>query len=537
MRKREKLLAYSFLAIFIAATAGIALYKNTKNSGDSIYHQPSTRYGDFLAAQHALYVNDFDTASQLLNTFTDLDYTTVQNTKCISDFLNGELPQGASKLKNEKNASTQLIYDAYLVKNQKWDELYKRHAKDDSTLSAPLRIWASVATKRREEALKFIKKTNGHPSWQSFVTGQIYAITGDTEQAKKSFSKVSPDFINLNDYIYMMSFYRDNNMESEYKKLHDSFTSTPGGMFISDYNEFPAWSNYTNIQNALAFSLLQNVSHSQSILYSDLALLLLRFSQITSDTNINSNPVNYYIGQFLLNTDGNYSKYFDKIDKNSVYSQFAQFKHAEKTQNTAILKQLINKHPLFIPAVNQMIAFDVKNGNKKSALKTVNNAINISTISETGRAFFLKKRAQIHYTFGDYKSAQQDIHAAAKILIDDSEILSLQSKIWVAQNRELDNAYEYAMTLIRTNATDISSWDTLGRVIAAREGVQPALELLERVGGVAEKCSCLFEHLGDLYVNTGNKKMAIESYNHAIGLSDDGLVIVPVIKQKLRLLK
>ena len=119
----------------------------------------------------------------------------------------------------------------------------------------------------------------------------------------------------------------------------------------------------------------------------------------------------------------------------------------------------------------------------------------------------------------------------------DIDILSLQAKIWATQNRELDNAYDYAMALIQQNPTDVVAWDTLGTVIAKREGVNAALDVLERVSEVSATCSALFEHLGDMYADTGNQEKALDAYMQAIDLSDDGLIIVPEIEKKIRKLK
>jgi hypothetical protein len=57
------------------------------------------------------------------------------------------------------------------------------------------------------------------------------------------------------------------------------------------------------------------------------------------------------------------------------------------------------------------------------------------------------------------------------------------------------------------------------------------------VGDVARECSSLFENLGDLYTRVKNNSMAADAYMRAIDLSDDGLVVVPRIRQKLRKVK
>ena len=93
------------------------------------------------------------------------------------------------------------------------------------------------------------------------------------------------------------------------------------------------------------------------------------------------------------------------------------------------------------------------------------------------------------------------------------------------------------MNLILKNPTDILAWDTLGCVVAAREGAIAALDVMESVGAVSQTHSSLFLHLGDIYMSVGDTDKARDAYMRAIDLSDDGLVVVPEIERKLRKIK
>ena len=192
---------------------------------------------------------------------------------------------------------------------------------------------------------------------------------------------------------------------------------------------------------------------------------------------------------------------------------------------------------MFVSAVNQLIGHYVSQGNRRAALRVINNTLSTDGISETTRAFFTKGRAQINYSFQEYDKAQTDIDYILSVLHNDAETLALQTKIWAAQEQNMEQANDYAMLLIRNSPADMMAWDTLGRVVAVREGADAALEVLERVGEVSETCSSLFEFLGDLYSQTGDMDKAVQSYKRAIELSDDGLVVVPYIEKKLRKMK
>lgn len=538
MKKIERIfISIGLLTALTVVSGALWQHFDTKNQTNN-YHFPETKYGAFLAAQHAIYVNDFDSAIDFSNQLQDSHYSIVQNTKYISEFLSGRMPVDAKLLKNEKSMPARLIYDAYLIKNNNWKELHDRHKKDESALAAPLRIWSAIANDYRTNTFKFIEKLPTNNSWKAFVRGQIYAEQGDKDKAAENFDQVSVDFININDYLYMMSFYTHHDMHVKATELRAKFTQRPGGMYMLNYDNIPEWSTYTGHANALAFSLVQTVSHTQIMMYSDLAMLLLRFAEITApEFAKNSDAINYYLGQYFYNNRGDYGSQFKKIDKNSPFYLFAQLRTAEKNNDIESLQDTIKEHPLFVPAVNKLIGYYIQNGDKRAALRVVNRAIKDKNLNEAGKAFFIKSRAQIYFVFDDIKSAQKDIRDATDVLSVDAEILSLQAKIWAYENRELENAYNYAMTLVTKNPSDILAWDTLGRVVAVREGTDAALDLLERVGEVSETCSSLFVNLGDLYITKGEKDKAIEAYKRAIDLSDDGLVVVPDIERKIRNIK
>jgi len=498
---------------------------------------PETHYGAFLAAQHAIYVNDFDAASVYGARLTDVDETIVKNTKIMADFLSGRMPDNAADLAKESGTPARLIYDAYLAEQGDWEKIYSRHKKDDSALVAPLRIISSVAIKHRTEAIKFVDSLPTNASWKAFARGQIYVENGDIEKAEKEFANVHVDFMNINDYLYLMSFYLHYDYIEDADILREDFAARPGGMFMLDYDNIPDWSVFTGYKNALAFSLIQSVSHTQIMMYSDLSVLLLRFAQIISGDTGNVDAINYYLGQFLFNNNGDYKPYFAKISKDSPFYLFATLRDSEKTNDMKKLRQILRTHPSFVPAMSRVLAYYVANGNKRAALKTINRAMDNEKLSDASHAFLLKNRAQINFAFGDLNAAQSDIHAASDVLGMDEDILAIQSKIWSAQNRELETAYDYGMTLVRLNMSNVCAWEVLSRAIAVREGDAEALELLERVGEVAKECSSMFEFLGDLYSRGGNMKMARDAYMRAIDLSEDGLVIVPQIEKKVRKLK
>lgn len=495
-----------------------------------------TEFGSFLAAQHALFVNDFDAAAAMIQN-VKADIPVVNDTKGAVAFFDGKIPDNIKSMKDEKDLTHRLIYDAHLVQQDDWKSVYQRHNKDSSMFFAPLRIFSAVNQGKTKDALSFIDSLKVNKSWKAFMRGQIAVLNNDIDKAAKEFADVHPDFMNINDYLYLMSFYKENGMTEDMDILRNDFMAKPAGMFILNYKDIPDWSNYTGYKNNLVFSIIQTISHTQIMIFTDLSLLMLRFADVVSNES-NIDAINYYMGQYYFYNSGDYEKSFNKISKDSPLYLFGQMKIAEKTGNFKDIERIAYKNPLFISAVDAVVTNNIKNGKEHSALRLINRALRHKDLTDTGRTHFLKQRAHVYLMFNQPKNAQKDLKAALDI--DDRllpDVLLLQARIWAMENRNLDDAYNYAMMLVKRNTSDVIAWDMVGILVEMREGVDTALELMERVGEVSVTTSSLFEHLGDFYVKKGDTEKAKKSYLRAIDLADDGLIVVPFVQKKIRKLK
>ncbi|MFQ6760264.1 MAG: tetratricopeptide repeat protein [Alphaproteobacteria bacterium] len=521
-----------------AGLVAIHLMRTTPPTTNTVGKIPTTNYGAFLAAQHALYTNNFDRAEEFLDQINTAsrDYKSVAEMRVLTDFLNGKIPDDISNLKKQKTIASRIIVDANLVQNGKWVDVYARHKNDTMRLMAPFRIWGGVANNYITKSFKFIDSLGTNPSWQAFLRGQIYAEQGRAEKAATAFDGVKPEFLNINDYLYLMSFYKHHNMDARANSLRTKFTTKPGSMFMIGYNDIPDWSVFSGYKNQLAFNLVQTVAHTQSLAHSDLSLILLRFAENVADKNqIQSDAINYHSGLYMMANMGNYDKYFSTITEASPYYPFVKLRLAELNHNESDVRHAVRAQPLFMPAVNLLVGWETQRGNKNAALRVIDDTLKNPDISTAARAYMYKMRAEVNFIFQDIPASQHDIDAALRLIEKpDPDIFSIQARIWAAQNTNLDRAYAYSLALVQFAPGDMCSWDTLGYVIHAREGVVAALDVMERVGEISNSCSALFEHLGDLYVENGDEKLARDAYSRAIELSDDGLVVKPVLEKKLK---
>lgn len=504
------------------------------------YVYETTKYGAFLAGQHAIYVNDFAAASKFAAELKDVDAPLVKTTNVLTDFLAGKIDDTAADLKSETKIPLRVIYMTHLLANDDWRGVYDLYKNNDSSVLSALRIWSSVAIGRDADALKFVDTLkNTNESWQHWTRGMIYAETNKPARAKESFEKVSLDFLNLNDYLYLIAFYNHNGFDDAARDLHDEFTARPAGLYMLNQSPDYKWDEYSGLKNALSFSLIQAVSHSASMSRSDLALLLLRMAENTAAGQ--ADAINYYLGMYFYANDGDYQVYFDRITKQSLFYPFVMLKYAEKTEKFRTkrreLEAAIKQNPLFVPAVAKLTALNVQNNDERGALRVLDNALSQPNLSDIGRAFFLKNRAHVYLVFGNPSDAQRDIDEAAVILPADAGVLSEQARIWAAAGKNLDDAYAYALALVKRFPGEIEVWDTLGRAVLAKDGPDVALTIYEKVGRVAESCSSLFENLGDIYAEMGDAENARAAYTRAISLSEDGMTIEKTLRKKIKALK
>ena len=539
MKDRKSFLKGAFLVVlvvFCSCVIGRKIFERHALTAEQGAVVEQSDFGSFLAAQHALYVNDFDKAYAMMDA-VKTDNAAIRQSKNVSRFFSGKMPENPKELKNSKDFMDTLIYDAFLIQQDDWKSVYERHRKDESLLSAPLRIFSALKQDRITETKKFVNSVKTNDYWKAFVLGQIAVLNNDIDGAAKEFAKVHPDFMNINDYLYLMSFYQHNGMVEDMKILRDDFLAKPGGAHVLNYPEIPDWSNFEGYKNNLIFSIVQTISHTQVMIYTDLSLLFLRFAQaISNDANID--VINYYLGQYYSNNSGDYKTCFNSVRKDSPFYLFGQLRIAEKENDTKTIKKIAHDNPLFVPAVQVVLRDCWINGDKRGALRLLNRALKQKDLPDNGKIYFLKQRAYINLLFKDAAGAQKDLNAIEDIDPElNPDIMLLQAHTWYLENKKLDKAYNYTMTLIKNNTSDVLAWDMLALIVSKKESLNNALEILERIVATGTNVSVVYEHLGDLYMQNGDKEKALRAYEQALDLSEDAFVVVPVLKKKIRKLK
>jgi tetratricopeptide (TPR) repeat protein len=542
IKSRNFLWIYFLIGLLVGWT-GIyfGLYLSGRGLSPSINYSDDfeTDLGNWLAAQHAVFVDDFSSAIEFMDKIRNDKSEIVASSRNLVLFLDSGDLRGAEVLKKSNSAAWRVINAASSAKKGKWGDVYAEFKNERTQIMAPFRIWSGVASGNFKKTLDFINSFPANNSWKNFMRAMIYAATKNPKTARKYFGKVPAGFMNLLDYHIVMSFYKKHGFEKDWKELKEKWVDSPGGMYMSDLDLGENWSYYDSEQKMLAASLIQNVSHNGEAGFTDTGLLVLRVAAALGGM---PDAVNYYTGgYFYASGSDNYKKYWNKLKDNPIYAPFIEMKNAERIgdddKTERELDSILRKNPLFMPAIQKLWRRNMQNGQKNNVLRILGIALRRPNVPAGGRAYLLKLRGHTFYIFERYEEAERDLKFAAKLSPMEAGVMGLQARIWAAQKKNLNEAYRYAISLVKAFPANVENWDVLAMVVLAKEGDDAALEILDKVARVAEECSELFLHLGDLRLKAGLRLGAAQAYRKAVALSDDGLVIKSDVERKLRRLK
>jgi len=498
-----------------------------------------SKFGNWLAAQHAIYSDDFERAMEFLKVLSDVDAGVVADTRDLVLFLETGAVDNPRAVRKHNIGAHRIINAAGLARERKWREVYNSFKNERNILWSPFRIWSGVATERFTQTLEYIDSfDNASESWKNFKKAMVYASTRNPRTARRFFAKVPATFMNLSDYHLRMSFYKRFGFHDDAEALRKQWVSSPGGMYMANLEFEPDWSYYDSFQKMLAASLLQNVAHSGERGFTDSGLLALR---VAAALGGHGDSLNYYTGGYFHAVgSSNYRKYWDRLEGNKIFKPFIDMKIAEGLEGISDrqfrreLERILRESPLFMPAIVKSWRRDMQSGREHDALRMLNRALRQPDVPDAGRAYLLKLRAHTFYLFGQLDKADKDLEAAAEVASMDAGVIGLRARVWAAQGRNLEEAYRFAISLIKAFPGNVENWTILALVVQAQEGWEPALEILNRVARVSEEGSELFFHLGNLRMRAGDREGAAEAYRRAIALSGDGLIIRSEAERRLR---
>ena len=508
----------------------------------------NTNFGLWLAAQHAVVSDDFGRAAEFLGQIAGDVPQVVSAARGMLLFLDSGDVSEIRSVRGADRAIFNIINVAILSKDGKWREANRAFQRISPQFWAPLGIWSLVGSAGTsgsgniKGAVAFIDKMpRVTQPWKDFQKGAVYAATKNPKTARRFFQSVPVSFLNLSDYHLVMSFYDRFGFKKELAELREQWNQNPGGAYMADADFSPDWSRYDSFQKMIAAGLIQKISHSGESMMGDTGLLALRVAQM-----LGAEPAvaGYYIGMyFYTNNSENYKRYWNPMISNPIYGPFVRMRIADrmagKGEPVRALVKILRDHPLFLPALQNLWRREMSEGQGAMVMRALNRAIDAAVSSGAGEnslimAYLLRARAHTSYMMGDLDLADDDLIKASDIAPLDGSIMAMRVRVWTARRENINEAYRFAISLVRAFPSNVENWGLLAMVIRQTEGDKQALELLERVAHVAEEASELFMVLGDLRLAAGNGKGARDAYQKALALSGDGLVIKSDIERRIR---
>jgi len=528
---------WQYLVLGILFGAGVVFLLTPLPDMDQNNDLFNTNFGFWLAAQHAVVSDDFGRAAEFLGQIDGDVPEIVSAARGLLLFLDSGDTSEIRAIKGLDRAIFNVINVAVLAKDSKWREANREFRSEGSQFWAPLRIWSMVGSNNRRGAIQFIDDMpRATSAWKDFQKGAVNAATRNPRTARRFFQAVPVSFMNLSDYHLVISFYDRFEFREELKELQALWNQNPGGVYMAEVDFAPDWSKYDTYQKMIAAGLIQKVSHSGGVAMGETGLLALRIAQMLGADEA---AIKYYIGMyFYSNNSDNYKRYWEPLLDNPIYGPFVRMRMAERLESrsevTRALVKILRDHPLFLPALQSLWRREMAAGRDHEIMRALNRGIAQANEHDLVMAYLLRARAHTHYMMGDLNLANDDLEKAADLAPLDGSIMAMRVRVWAAKGENLNEAYRFAISLVRAFPSNIENWGLLAMVVRELEGEKQALELLERVAPVAEDSSELFMILGDLRVAAGNGVRAREAYQRALSLADDGLVIRRDIERKMR---
>ncbi|MDR0449340.1 MAG: hypothetical protein LBG89_02675 [Rickettsiales bacterium] len=507
------------------ACGAIARDDNNRKGGE---------FGEFLAGLHAMHVSDFAAMKKFSESMSDSESKVVRETIMRAAFMSGG-GLSVSAAADSENTLVKLAVDfGMAVQADKWQDAWKLLKNKDIFLLAPAKIVAAVAAGQPDQAVKIADAQKAFPDLANFYRGFAYAAQNKPKSAKKYFDMMPGDFLNLNDFLFIRAFYLHHKMDAEAAALTERFAGNPRGSFIMDIKDLPDWSNYDTYAKQMRFGLTSVVAHNPFMIGTGWGLVALRTAEIVSG-GIADDALNYYLGMNFWG-QGKAAHFFDRIPEGSAFMPFVMVQTGG--QSPRALEKLVKKYPSFVPAVAKLALMKAADGDMKRARNITDRSLDAAAdASPATTAYLLKLRAHINYLAGELFEAENDLNEASNLSPKDQGLVADKIRVWAAQGRNLDQAYDLAVALIRNNPGTSDYWDAIGAVLTARGEAAEAVKIFERVLRVEPDVSGYAEHAGDALAADGQINRAKEAYRRALELKSDGQINAREVRKKLNRLK
>ncbi len=531
-----KIKKYSLYFIIPASlVAGLIYYNQIRLNNHKYDQQPVEQngnpYGSYLVARHALYNLDFNKLSKEVEDLEKVKNKekSISSLINISSFLSGNFNSKDTTFNKDSDTLFEYFINfSYLFKDNKFNQINQTLFNTPLKIFTSMKIWTDIGLDNYKNALKTISESKESQNWKNFELGMIANYNKDNKEAITYFKKIKENYININDFIYIYSFYKNNNINENINFPIDEIDLSTKKTY-----------QFNTIQQNLAFSIISYLSHHNSN-ESILSLTLLRTAEFLYPEYT---PTYYYLALYFFNQNNwvEFDKNIEKIQKDSFLYEIAQLKSAEKdfilnNKNSGYKKinNLIKENPNFYPAITNLVFNYIQDDKTKEAFNILNNLSKNKEISDKNRGLILKLKSHLYLLNNQNDLSEISLFDALYYLPNEISIINDLMYVWAKQNKNLDEADKLMSSIIKNNPQNTAFWDTLAYISLKKQDYQFAKNIWNKVSNASDANSVLFEHMGDLYYELENKNEAKKHYKKALELKSDGFINTKNIEKKLK---
>ncbi|MDR2685354.1 MAG: hypothetical protein LBB23_01110 [Rickettsiales bacterium] len=494
------------------------------------------KWGEFLIGLQAIRHNDFETMKKFSIKSTDPAVPAIVRAAAKrAAFLSGAPIDPQLNESGEKGLPRLCMDIVSAAQSGNWKIVWRILKPNEFFLITPARIVAAIAAGDAPAAIKIAEKEKTK-DLKNFQLGFAHAISGNPKNARDHFNKLSPDFLNVSDYLFIRAFYLHNKMAKDAEKLSAKFRNSPRGSFIADIQTLPDWSNYDTRAKQVRFGLVSVVSHNPMLTGTAWGMLILRTAD-GADVGGNDDALNYYLGLSFRDASTR-EKFFAKIPESSPFFPFVMVRRSDDAKGIRELEKLVKKYPAFAPAAARLSLLHIADGDFKRALRVADNAIGaLSDATNITTAYLLKLRAHINYLSGEFAAAETDLGKAIGLSPDDSGLVADIIRVYAAMGKNADQAYDLAMDLIKTAPSESDNWDAMATILMTRGEWTEAVRIYQRVRRVDPGNSGYAARAGDALAGAGQINLAKDAYKAALELKGDGHINAREVRRKMNRLR
>lgn len=543
-------------------TVAIALIALSLGTFSSLAHA-DTITGNYLAARHAQYIKDWNSASAFLGKTTKLGSTDqdVLDSQFLLSIGAGHFDEANKFIQDDISISEDIqpLKETFIAidqikKNDFPAALETLKKLPDSGINLYVKALTSSWVYAEmndmvgvEQSIKTLPPLeNGAPNPLISITqGFIYEYLGKFDIAQSFYKKASEEMMTLRSALSIAEFYERANDFGKAQEIYEQLASmkplldgAKNGLERINAKQSKKF-DITSIEDGISKSLFDLASFLFEQKGYESALIYSRISDYLSPNN---GEALLMFGD-IMTVHGNYEEaidHYSQIEPSSPNYTSAHIRLAEALEKGNYIEDAQNvlQSLLEIWPDNKTLLVHLgdtyrRSGDYDAAIFYYNQAIaNIhEPNSEDWNTYYA--RALAHDEKGDWEATEADLKKALELSPDHPLVLNYLGYSWANRGMHLDQSLSMIEKALLLKPGNGYILDSFGWTLYKMGHYEQSIQVLEKALALIPHDSTLNDHLGDAYWQIGRNVEARYQWEKSIGLSKSDKHIV-TMRTKLK---